>query len=184
VTPIAAPVERLQLAGLDRLRYFLPTAICLYLSLVCAVLIVTAAFLASVQNAVAVAAAGVFGLVLSVGLGLLFWRAQRRDLEYARVSTSADPASNFAAVHIAVTGAGWRIASAQAGRCLEARTKLTLLDAGERIVVQFREHDVLVASICEPSVGFSLVGRRHCAAHRELVRSAVQPTPGGSHAGK
>jgi len=167
----------MQLAGLDRVRYFLPTAICLYLSLICGALVVTAAFLASVQDAVAVAAAGVFGLVLSVGLGVVFWRAQRRDLEYTRFSTSDNPASNFAAVHAAVTRAGWRIANEQPGRCLEAQTKVTLLDAGERIVVQFRDHDVLVASICEPSVGFSLVGRQHCAAHRELVRLAVQAGP-------
>jgi hypothetical protein len=32
---------------------------------------------------------------------------------------------------------------------------------------------VMVASICDPSVGFSLVGRRRCAEHRGLVRSAV-----------
>lgn len=167
----------MELAGFDRVRYFLPTAICVYLSLVCAVLIATAAFLASLQNAVAVAAAGVFGLALSVGLGVVFWRAQRRDLEFARVATSAGPATNFAAVHAAMTRAGWRIANEQPGRCLEARTTGTLLDAGERIVVQFRGREVLVASICEPSVGFSLVGRQHCALHRELVRSAVQTRP-------
>jgi hypothetical protein len=38
----------------------------------------------------------------------------------------------------------------------------------------------LVASICDPSVGFSLVGRRRCAEHRALVRSAVLQTRAGS----
>jgi hypothetical protein len=56
---------------------------------------------------------------------------------------------------------------------LDAETSVSLLDAGERIAVRFRGSDVLVASICDPRVGFSLVGRRHCAEHRELVRQAV-----------
>jgi hypothetical protein len=181
MTILSAPVERMELEGMDRVRYFMPTAICLYLSVLCALLVGTAAFLASVQNAVAVAATGAFGLLLSVGLGLLLWRAQRRELEYFRVPTAADPAVNFDAVQRAVARAGWRIASERPGHCLEARTRLTLLDVGERVVVQFRGPDVLIASICEPSVGFSLVGRRHCAAHRELVRAAVQAaTPDGA----
>jgi hypothetical protein len=32
-----------------------------------------------------------------------------------------------------------------------------------------------VACICDPDVGFSLVGRRRCQQHRELVRQAVLP---------
>jgi hypothetical protein len=44
---------------------------------------------------------------------------------------------------------------------------------GERVAVRFRGSDVLVASICDPSVGFSLVGRRHCQEHRDIVRTAV-----------
>ena len=44
---------------------------------------------------------------------------------------------------------------------------------GEIVAVKFRQHDVLVASICDPGVGFSLVGRRRCTENRERVRLAV-----------
>ena len=100
----------MQLVGLDRARYFAPTVICVYLSAICLVLIVTSLFLVSLQDAVAVTAAGVFGVLLSGGLGLLFWRAQRRDLQFSTVTTAADAQSNFEAVRCAVQHAGWRIA--------------------------------------------------------------------------
>ncbi len=175
-------MERMQLGGLDRARYFVPTAICLYLSLICLVLVVTSAFLVSVQNAVAVTVAGVFGLSLTGGLGVIFWLVQRRDLQYVRVPTHAESAANFAAVLGAAQRAGWRIVRHEPPRRLEAAAVVSLLDAGERIAVKFEGSDVLVASICDPSVGFSLVGRRHCAGHRELVRRAVSG-PGLEQAG-
>jgi hypothetical protein len=165
--------ERLQLAGADRARYFVPTAICAYLAILCVVLTVTSAFLAQAQNAVAVAAAGVFGLLMTGGLGLLFWRAQRRDLQFVQVKTAADATSNFAAVRCAATQAGWRIVREDPARRLDAETSATQMNGGERVAVQFRGNEVLVASICAPSVGFSLVGRRHCAENRELVRQSV-----------
>src|ERR1700722_12811260 len=165
--------QRMELVGAERLRYFVPTAICLYLATLCAVLIITSAFLVSMQNAVAVTAAGIFGMLLSGTLGLLFWRAQRRDLQFLTVTTSFDAQSNFDAVRSAMIRAGWRILSQEPGRVLGAQTSGALLNVGERVVVQFRGSDVLVASICDPSIGFSLTGRRHCADHRESVRKAV-----------
>jgi hypothetical protein len=165
--------ERMQLTGVDYIRYFFPTAICLYLAALCAVVVVTSAFLVSMQNAVAVTVAGIFGLLLSGGLGLVFWRAQRRDLQFLRVATSSDAQSNFEAVRAAVERAGWRILVQDPARRLDAQTTGALLDVGERIAVQFRDRDVLVASICDPSIGFSLAGRRHCADHREFVRQVV-----------
>jgi hypothetical protein len=169
--------ERLELVGADRARYFVPTAICAYLAILCVVLIITSAFLAHAQNAVAVAAAGVFGLMMTGGLGLLFWRAQRRDLQFVQVKTAADAPSNFAAVRCAATQAGWRIVREDPARRLDAETSATQMDGGERVAVQFRGNEVLVASICAPSVGFSLVGRRHCAENRELVRQSVLTPP-------
>ena len=169
--------ERMELAGADRARYFVPTAICAYLSILCVVLIITSAFLAHMQNAVAVAAAGVFGLLMTGGLGLLFWRAQRRDLQFLQVKTGADAPSNFAAVRFAATQAGWRIVREDPARRLDAETSASSMDGGERVAVQFRGSEVLVASICAPSVGFSLVGRRHCAENRELVRQSVLTPP-------
>jgi hypothetical protein len=168
-------VERMKLTGLDRLRYFVPTAICLYLAAVCAVLIVTSAFIVSRQNAVAITVAGLYGLLLSGGLGLIFWLAQRRDLRFLRITTASDAESNFAAVRAAADRAGWRILGQDPGRRFVAQTSGPLLDVGERVVVQFCEGEVLVASICDPSIGFSLAGRRHCAGHREFVRQVVLP---------
>ena len=165
--------ERLQLVGFDRARYFMPTAICVYLGVLCSVLVITSAFLANLQNSVAVAAAGVFGLILSGGLGWLFWSAQRRDLNYTRIATCADAAANHAAVRAAIAAAGWTILRDEPARRLDARASVLLLNEGERVTVQFRDGEVLVACICDPSVGFSLAGRRHCAEHRERVRRAV-----------
>ena len=165
--------ERLRLVGLDRARYFMPTAICLYLGMLCSILIITSAFLVNLQNAVAVAAAGVFGLVLSGGLGCIFWNTQSRDLEYTRVMTRAEAAANYAAVRAAVNAAGWRILRDEPERRLDAQASVLLLNEGERVAVQFRDREVLVACICDPSVGFSLAGRRHCAEHRALVLRAV-----------
>jgi hypothetical protein len=103
----------------------------------------------------------------------MFWRAQRRDLQFLRIATSSDARSNFEAVRSAVERAGWRLLVQDPGRRLVARTSGALLDVGERVAVQFCDRDVLVASICDPSIGFSLAGRRHCADHREFVRQAV-----------
>jgi hypothetical protein len=169
--------ERMELTRGDRLRYFVPTAICVYLAALCAVLIVTSAFIVRLQNAVAVTVAGIFGLFLSGGLGLIFWRAQRRDLQFSRIATSSDAQSNFEAVRSAVDRAGWRILLQDPGRRLVAQTSGALLNVGERVAVQFRDHDVWVASICDPSIGFSLAGRRHCADHKEFVRQVVLTRP-------
>jgi hypothetical protein len=163
----------MQLVGADRARYFAPTVICVYLSVLCLVLIVTSMFLVNKQDAVAVTAAGIFGLLLSAGLGLLFWRAQRRDLMYETICTPSDALSNFRWVLGAAQAAGWHILREEPAQQIDARSCGSLLNVGERIAVQFRGSDVLVASICDPSIGFSLVGRRHCGEHRELVRRAV-----------
>jgi hypothetical protein len=147
--------------------------ICVYLAALCAILIVTSAFLTRMQDAVAVTAAGLFGLLLSGGLGFAFWWSQRRDLLYLLVPTSSDPRTNFQAVRAAVHDAGWLILREDPARRLEAQAIGSSMNPGERVAVQFRDNDVLIASICDPSVGFSLVGRRRCREHRELVRRAV-----------
>jgi hypothetical protein len=163
----------MQLVGADRARYFAPTVICVYLSALCLVLIVTSIFLVTLQDAAAVTAAGGFGLLLTGGLGLLFWQAQRRDLLYETISTPFDADSNFQSVLAAARAAGWRILREEPSRQIDAQACGSLLNVGERIAIQFRDSDVLVASICDPNVGFSLVGRRHCEEHRALVRRVV-----------
>jgi hypothetical protein len=80
-----------------------------------------------------------------------------------------------AALRAAADRAGWRILLQDPGDRFVAQTSDPLLGVGERVVVQFCGSDVLVASICDPSIGFSLAGRRHCAGHREFVRQVVLP---------
>ena len=62
-------VERLRLAGMERAKYFAPVAICAYLAALCVALIITSAFLDGVRDAVAITAAGIFGLLVCGSLG-------------------------------------------------------------------------------------------------------------------
>jgi hypothetical protein len=169
-------VERLHLAGLERVKYFAPVAICAYLSALCAALIVTSAFLENIRDAIAITAAGIFGLLVSGGLGAVILRVQLRELRYLVIPTQADADKNFEVVYRMAQESGWQVATKVPGRCLEARTPGSILVEGELVVVRFRQHDVLVACITDPGVGFSLVGRRRCIQHRELVRRAVGRT--------
>jgi hypothetical protein len=134
---------------------------------------VTSAFLSNMHDALALTGTGVFGLVMSGGLGALFWRAQRGDLAFRAIPTGADAATNFPAVRAAAIGAGWTIRGEEPGASLTAQTADTAFSAGERVAVRFRGREVLVACIADPGVGFSMVGRRRCEAHRELVRASV-----------
>ena len=165
--------ERLKLAGFERVKYFAPVAICGYLSALCVALIITSAFLENMRDAIAITAAGIFGLLVSGGLGAVILRVQLRELRYVVVSTHADPEENFQVVGRLAETSGWHVTANEPGRCLEARTPGSVLSEGEIVAVRFRQHDVLVASICDPGVGFSLVGRRRCTQNRELVRLAV-----------
>jgi hypothetical protein len=172
-TAIANPPERLHLARLERAKYFAPVAICGYLAALCVALIITSAFLDTMRDAIAVTAAGVFGLLMSGSLGGAILRVQLRELRYLVVPTHADPLANFEVVRRLAQSSGWHVTSAIPGTCLEARTCGSILTQGEIVAVKFRQGDVLVASICDPGVGFSLVGRGRCKQHRELVRRAV-----------
>ena len=165
--------ERLKLAGFERVKYFAPVAICGYLAALCVALIITSAFLENMKDAIAITAAGLFGLVVSGALGAVILRVQLRELRYVVVPTQGDPEENFQAVGRLAETSGWHVTANEPGRCLEARTPGSVLSEGEIVAVKFRQHDVLVASICDPGVGFSLVGRRRCTQNRELVRLAV-----------
>lgn len=165
--------ERLQLVGSDWARYFAPVAICLYVAAICAAMIVTSAFLANRHESVAISAAGLFGLMMSCALGAALLFMQLHELRFVVVHTHSDARSQFQRIHDLAVEQGWRITGEQDGQRLEARTTGSVLDAGELVVVKFRSDEVLVASICDPSVGFSLVGQRRCAHNRELVLHAV-----------
>jgi len=170
-----APVgeDRLELTRTERARYFAPTLFCGFLVALCLGLVITSLYLEKLQDAAAVAAVGVFGMLVAGALGAVLYRGQRRDLRYSSTATAATAESNFEAVSAAAAGAGWRITRAEPARRLEAQTTGTLLDVGERVAVQFRGAEVRVASICDPSVGFSLTGRRRCEEHRALVQRAL-----------
>ncbi|MGC2459944.1 MAG: hypothetical protein WA446_03065 [Steroidobacteraceae bacterium] len=170
-------VERLKLYGADWARYFAPVAFCAYLAVICVALIVTSAFLHNLSEALAVTAAAVFGLLLSCALGMGVLGMQLRELRYLSVPTAFDSESNFELVARLARGLGWQLTRKEPGRRLDARTTGSLLQQGELVVVQFRPQQVLIASICDPGVGFSLVGRRRCQQNRELVRRAILRQP-------
>jgi hypothetical protein len=171
-TAVAQP-ERLKLAGFERAKYFAPVAICAYLAGLCVALIVTSAFVENMRDVLALTAAGIFGLLISGALGTAILTVQLRELRYVVVATRADGLANFHSVNRLAASSGWHITAEVPGRCLEARTLGSILSEGEIVSVKFRQSDVLVASICDPGVGFSLVGRRRCLQNREAVRLAV-----------
>ena|SRR3984957_3918808 len=166
-------MQRMELKGAEKAKYFGATIICVYLATLCAALIVTSAVFSTMHDATAVTAAGLFGLVMSGLLGLAFFCSQRRELQYDRIVTSNDAGTNFRAVRASILDAQWRVKSELPDRQLDAQTADSRFTVGERVQIRFAGSDVLVASICDPSVGFSLVGRRRCAEHRDLVRSVV-----------
>jgi len=170
-------VERLQLHGGDWARYFAPVGVCAYLAAICVALMVTAAFLDNLAQAVAVGAAAAFGLLLAGALGMGMLGMQLRELRYLPVSTTSDADANFEQVLRLARDSGWHIIREEPGRRLDARTADSMLQQGELVVVLFRERQVLVACICDPGVGFSLVGRRRCRQHRELVSRALLRNP-------
>jgi hypothetical protein len=173
-------MQRMELKGAEKAKYFSATIICVYLATLCAALIVTSAVFSTMQDATAVTAAGLFGLVMSGLLGLAFFCSQRRELRYDRIVTSNDADTNFRAVRASILDAQWRVTSELPDRQLDAQTADSRFTVGERVQIRFVGSNVLVASICDPSVGFSLVGRRRCAEHRDFVRSVVLQSATGS----
>jgi hypothetical protein len=173
---VAPRPERLKLVGVARAKYFAPVAICAYLAALCVALVITSAFLDNIRDAIAITAAGVFGLLASGALGAAILSTQLGELRYTVVQTKADSFANFEAVRHLARSSGWHVTAEVPGKCLEARASGSILNEGELVAVKFREHEVLVACICDPSVGFSLVGRRRCKQNRELVRLAVSPS--------
>jgi hypothetical protein len=165
--------DRLQLLGGDWARYFAPVAMCAYVAAICAALIITSRFLSNRHEGLTVTAAGLFGLLLSCALGAVLLFMQLRELRYLAVPTQSAVNASYQRVLALMRAQGWRLTTEQLDQRLEARTVGSVLDAGELVVVQFRPDEVLVASICDPSIGFSLVGQRRCRQHRELVQQAL-----------
>jgi hypothetical protein len=169
--------ERLRLYGSDWARYFAPVAFCAYLAAICVALIVTSAFLHNTREALAITAAAVFGLLLSGALGMGMLGVQLHELRYLTVASDFDAEANFQLVAQLARGLGWQVLREEPDRRLDARTADSMLQQGELVVVQFRQRQILIACICDPGVGFSLVGRRRCQHNRELVRRAILRQP-------
>lgn len=169
-------IDRIRLPRLDRLIYFAPALFFGYLAALCSALILTSIFLVKVRNPEAIAGAGIFGLLVTTGLGAVLLRAQLNDLRYVRFKTHADAPANYEAVLKIIRSAGWTITSNEPGQLIDARVSDSLLSRGEWVAVRFRGHDVWIASICDPRIGFSLVARRRCRYYKELVKSAVSAT--------
>jgi hypothetical protein len=163
----------LRLHGIDWARYFAPVLFFGFLASLCLGLIAVSAFLVTIPDAMMIAAAGLFGLLATGAAGAVILRLQMRWLRYTSVPISGDRQTALAALRRLAAEAGWRITRQGAGS-LEARTPGTMFTEGERVCVEIRDHQVLVASICDPNVGFSLVGHRRCQQHCERVRRAVQ----------
>jgi hypothetical protein len=166
-------LDRLQLPRVERLIYFAPAMFFAYLAALCAALILTSVFLVKVRNPEAIAGAGLFGLLVTVGLGVALVRTQLKDLRYLRLPTHADAHTNYGIVLNTIRNAGWSVSRSKEDELIDARVADSLLSAGEWVAVRFRGQDVWIASICDPRVGFSLVARRRCNRYKELVRSAV-----------
>jgi hypothetical protein len=165
--------EKLRLTGVQRAKYFAPVALCVYLATLCAAICITAIFLNNPRQAAATLAAGLFGLLLSAALGSIMMFVQVNEMRYVTVMTRSDATSNYEVVHCLAQNLGWQITLGEAGSCLEAITPDSMSQEGEIISVKLRQNQVLVASICNPEVGFSLTGRQRCRRNRELIRQAV-----------
>jgi hypothetical protein len=172
-TAEGAVIDRLQLPRVERLIYFAPAMFFAYLAALCAALILTSIFLVQVRNPEAIAGAGLFGLLVTVGLGVLLVRTQLEDLRYLRLPTQADAHTNYGIVLKTIQNAGWDVTRSQEDELIDARVADSLLSAGEWVAVRFSGQDVWIASICDPRVGFSLVARRRCNRYKELLKSAV-----------
>jgi hypothetical protein len=166
-------LDRLQLPRVERLIYFAPAMFFAYLAALCAALILTSIFLVKVRNPEAIAGAGLFGLIVTVGLGVLLVRAQLKDLRYLRLPTQADAHTNYGIVLNTIRSAGWSVTRSKEDELIDARVADSLLSAGEWVAIRFSGRDVWIASICDPRVGFSLVARRRCDHYKALVKSAV-----------
>jgi hypothetical protein len=163
----------LQLHGRDRVRYFAPVGFCAFLGVLCLALATTSIFVRSMGDAIVITATGLLGLVACGVAGWLLLHWQLRWLRYTPVPLNISPQAAWQAIHKLAQEAGWRITSGAPGQTLIAHTQGTMFDEGERIAIEFRPHEVLVASICDPSVGFSLIGNAKCRQHCDRVRRAL-----------
>jgi hypothetical protein len=170
------PPAALQLRGADRAHYFAPVAFCLFLAALCLALMATSLFLTNLRDALAITLAGFFGLLLTGGAAAVLLTLQRRWLRYLVVDIG-DPQAAFAAIEQLAAREHWRIHRAIAGVSLRAHTAPQVFSEGEVVSVELRPGRMWLTSICDPQVGFSLVGHARCRRHMQQVLDAVQALP-------
>lgn len=166
----------LQLHGSDRVRYFAPVVLCAFLALLCLATGGVSVLLPNMQQAIAITVTALIGVILCAAAGGLLLRLQLRWLRYSHVPIHSSPEAAWHAVHDLVLQAGWKIAQESPGHSLQAVTPGTMFEEGERVAVEFRADEVLIASICDPAVGFTLTGQERCRQHCEQIRQAVLNT--------
>ena len=174
--PASTPPAALQLRGAEWAQYFAPVALCLFLAVLCLALVATSLFLTHLRDALAITIAGLFGLLLTGGAAAVLLTLQRRWLRYLVVDIG-DPQAAFAAIEHLAAREHWRIAHAERGVSLRAHTAPRVFSEGEVVSVQLRPGRMWLASICDPQVGFSLVGHARCQAHMQQVLQAVRAPP-------
>jgi hypothetical protein len=164
----------LQLHGRERIRYFAPVGFCAFLGVLCLALAATSIFVRTIGDAILITVTGLLGVIACALAGWALLHLQLRWLRYTSVPLNVSPQAAWEAIHTLAQQAGWRISRSAPGQTLMAHTQGTMFDEGERIAVEFRPHEVLIASICDPSVGFSLIGNAKCRQHCERIRRALR----------
>ena len=163
----------LRLQGIDRVRYFAPVGFCVFLCALCLGLAVVSTMV-RIPEALAITAVALLGVFACAVAGALLLRLQLHWLRYTHLAVRQSPQAAWEAVHQTALDSGWSITHEIPGHTLRATTPGTMFGEGERVAVEFSPHEVLVASICDPAVGFSLTGHERCRQHSERVRRAVQ----------
>jgi hypothetical protein len=167
----------MELRAGETARYFVASTMCLYIATICLILIIVSAFFSAMRDASALTATGVFGLLVSAAVGCAFYWSQLRELRYEEIETARESApDNYRRARSAALRLGWTILDERQNRRLDAQTPQSRFSAGERVQISFQGKWVWVASICDPAVGFSLVGRQKCVEHRAAIRAAVLDT--------
>ncbi|MDB5987470.1 MAG: hypothetical protein JWR16_2523 [Nevskia sp.] len=177
-----ADQERLQLHGFDRVVYFAPTLFVAYLASLCALLTLLALLFVTLPNPAALVGAGLFGLIVTLGLCALLYHAQQRELRYVSLPTVSDAERNYQIVLQAAQAAGWLVARKLPAQLIEVRIAGSFLTLGELLVARFDGNDVRVAAISDPRVGYSMTGRERCRQHVELLRLALRRAGAGAEA--
>jgi hypothetical protein len=165
--------ERLTLHGLSWLRYYAPLGLCGFIAGICVALLGAAWFINDLGQAVGISVAGGFGLLMSSALGFTVLVLQRKELNFYTYESAVPAEQAYGRVRGMMSAELWRVVLEEPGCRLEAETAGSLLEQGELVSVRFAGYTVLVASICDPRVGFSLAGMRRCKRHRHAVHHAL-----------